>query len=422
MIGAPIAMTTPKAIVIAGGGLAGATAAFALRERGHTGRVVIVSQELEPPYERPPLSKAYLRGEQPIDAARVRPLADYEAQGIELLRCRRAVTVDAAARRVNLDDGTNLDYDALLIATGGEPRRLPSSPDVVEGVHYLRTVADADALRDAASRASAIAVIGGGWIGSEVAASLRQLGHDVSLISSLERPLERVLGPEVAETYRMAHLQKGVRLTTGHVQRIEGKRRASAVRLENGTSIPADVVVVGVGTVPDIRLATRAGLDTDGGAILVDEYLRTSVPSIYAAGDVASAWHPRYGRHLRVEHWDNAIRQGTTAAANMLGANEAYARIPYFYSDQFDLGMEYRGYAPEWGRVVIRGDVAGHQFHAFWLADGRVIAAMNMNLWDDGKALRRLVESEERIDPDRLADSSVPLTEVAAGYAELSSR
>jgi 3-phenylpropionate/trans-cinnamate dioxygenase ferredoxin reductase subunit len=415
-------MSTPRSIVIAGGGLAGATAAFALRERGHTGRVVIVSQEHEPPYERPPLSKAYLRGEKLIEASHVRPLADYETQGIELLRGRRAVTVDAAARRINLDDGTDLDYDALLIATGGEPRRLASTSDSLEAVHYLRTVADADALREGAASASTIAVIGGGWIGSEVAASLRQLGHDVTLISSLERPLERVLGPEVAEVYREVHLQNGVRLTMGHVALIEGDQRATGVRLSDGTSIPADLVVVGVGTAPDIRLATRAGLETDRGAILVDEYLRTSVPSIYAAGDVASAWHPRYGRHLRVEHWDNAIRQGTTAAANMLGANEAYVRIPYFYSDQFDLGMEYRGHAPEWGRVVVRGDVAGRQFHAFWLADGRVSAAMNMNLWNDGKALRRLVESEERTDPDRLADPSVPLTEVAAAYAELSSR
>ncbi len=406
-------MTNPKTVVIVGGGLAGATAAFALRERNHAGRIVLVSEEQELPYERPPLSKEYLRGEQPIEKAHVKPLADYEAGDIELLRGRRAVTLDPHARRVNLDDGTTLDYDALLIATGAEPRRLNSTQADLEGIHYLRTVADADALREAAAHASAIAVIGGGWIGSEVAASLRQLGHDVTLISNLERPLERVLGPDVADVYRAAHLEHGVHLVHGHVAGIEGETRADGVRLSDGRRIPADLVVVGVGAAPRIKLATRAGLETNGGAIVTDEYLRTSVPRIYAAGDVASAWHPRFGRHVRVEHWDNAKRQGAAAAANILGANEPYARMPYFYSDQFDLGMEYRGYAPEWGRVVIRGDLAARRFHAFWLADGRVRAAMNMNLWDDGKALRRLVDSEERIDPDRLADPLVPLAKAA---------
>jgi 3-phenylpropionate/trans-cinnamate dioxygenase ferredoxin reductase component len=406
-------MTNLRTVVIVGGGLAGATAAFALRERDYAGRVVLVSEEQLPPYERPPLSKEYLRGEKPIEKAFVEPLAEYQVRGIELLRGRRAVTVDPRGRRLNLDDGANLDYDALLIATGAKPRKLSSTQPHLEGVHYLRSVADADALRDAASSASAIAVIGGGWIGSEVAASLRQLGHDVTLISNLERPLQRVLGPEVADVYRAVHLENGVHLAHGHVSLIEGDRRADGVRLSDGQRIAADLVVVGVGAAPRIKLATRAGLETTAGAIVVDEFLRTSIPSIYAAGDVASAWHPRYGRHVRVEHWDNAIRQGTTAAANILGADEPYARTPYFYSDQFDLGMEYRGHAPTWGRVVIRGDVAARQFHAFWLADGRVSAAMNMNLWDDGKALRKLVESEERIDPDRLADPSVPLAEAA---------
>jgi 3-phenylpropionate/trans-cinnamate dioxygenase ferredoxin reductase subunit len=406
-------MTNPKTVVIVGGGLAGATAAFALRERDYAGRIVLVSEEQEPPYERPPLSKEYLRGEKPIEKAHVKPLAEYEAQGIELLRGRRAVTLDPRSRRVNLDDGTNLDYDALLVATGAEPRRLSSTQAYLDGVHYLRSVTDADALREAASHASAIAVIGGGWIGSEVAASLRQLGHDVTLISNLERPLERVLGPDVADVYRAVHLENGVRLAHGHVAGIEGDARADSVRLSDGQRIPADLVVVGVGAAPRIKLATRAGLETNGGAIVTDEFLRTSVPSIYAAGDVASAWHPRFGRHVRVEHWDNAKRQGAAAAANILGANEPYARMPYFYSDQFDLGMESRGYAPEWGRVVVRGDLAARHFHAFWLADGRVRAAMNVNLWDDAKALRRLVDSEERIDPDRLADPSVPLAEAA---------
>lgn len=406
-------MNTLDSVVIVGGGLTGASAAFELRKLDFPGRVTLIGEEQELPYERPPLSKEYLRGEKPLEAAYVRPLADYDENGIELLRGRRAITLDAPTRRVNLDDGTTLGYDALVIATGAAARTLGSTRAFLEGVRYLRTAADADALRAAASSASAIAVIGGGWIGSEVAASLRQLGHDVTLISNLERPLERVLGPEVAEVYRSVHVEHGVRLVHGHVSLLEGDRHVDGVRLSDGQRIPADLVVVGVGAAPRIKLATRAGLETRHGAILTDEYLRTSVPSIYAAGDVALAWHPRFARHVRVEHWDNAIHQGRVAAANILGAAEPYARTPYFYSDQYDVGMEYRGFAPEWGRVVVRGDVGAREFLAFWLADGRVSAAMNVNLWDDGEELQRLVESEERVDLDRLGDPTVPLAQAA---------
>ena len=400
-------------VLIAGGGLAGANAAFALREKGFQNRIVLVSEEAETPYERPPLSKDYLRGERTLEEAYVRPASAYDEQGIELLRSRRAVTLDPATQLLNLDDGTNLQYDALIIATGAAPRRLSSAGGNLDGVHYLRDVADANALRAAAAEAGRIAVIGGGWIGSEVADSLRQLGREVILIASLPRPLEQVLGPDVADVYRDVHREHGVRLAQGRVASIEGDQRADGVRLADGQRISADLVVVGIGAVPRIGLATRARLETRDGAILADEFLRTSVANIYAVGDVASAWHPRFGRHVRVEHWDNAIRQGKAAAANILGANEPYVRTPYFYSDQFELGMEYRGFAPEWGKVVIRGDAGARQFLAFWMADSRVVAAMNMNLWNDGAALRRLVESDARVDLDRLADPDVPLAEAA---------
>lgn len=406
-------MNKLDSVVIAGGGLAGATAAFALRERGFEGRITLVSQEQAAPYERPPLSKGYLRGESTLDQALVRPLADYDAHGIEVLRGRPAVTLDPTIRQLNLDDGTNLTYDALLIATGAAPRHLGSTPASLAGVHYLRNAEDADAIRAEAARATKIAVIGGGWVGSEVAASLRQLGHDVTLISALPRPLERVLGPDVAEVYRQLHAEHGVRLVQGRVSSIKGTRSVVEIRLTDGHGVPADLVVIGVGAVARLQLAMRGGLETTEGGIAVDEYLRTSVPNIYAAGDVAAAWHPRYGRHIRIEHWDNAIGQGKAAAANILGANEPYARTPYFYSDQFDLGMEYRGYAPEWGRVVVRGDIAKREFLAFWLADDRVIAAMNANVWDQGDELQRLVESEERVDLARLADPVIPLAEAA---------
>jgi 3-phenylpropionate/trans-cinnamate dioxygenase ferredoxin reductase component len=400
-------------VVIVGGGLAGATAAFALRDHGFSGGVTLVAEEQVLPYQRPPLSKGYLRGEEPLEKAQVRPLGEYAARGIELWRGRRAVTLDPIERRLNLDDGTDLMYDALLIATGAGPRQLGATQAYLSGVHYLRTAADADALREAAAGATSIAVIGGGWIGSEVAASLRQLGHDVTLISNLPRPLERVLGPEVAEVYRGLHLEHGVKLVHGHVSGLEGDERVAGVTLADGQRVEADLVVVGVGAVPRTKLALRAGLSTAEGGIAVDEFLRSSVPNIYAAGDVAAAWHPRFGRHLRVEHWDNAIHQGKAVAANILGANEPYVRTPYFYSDQFDLGMEYRGLAPQWGEVVIRGDLAAREFHAFWLADGRVIAAMNANLWDDAEGLQQLVESEGRVDRARLADPTVPLADAA---------
>lgn len=406
-------MSSVDTVVIVGGGLAGATAAFALRERGFEGRVTLVSEEDAAPYERPPLSKAYLRQESTLEQAQVRPIEDYETLRVDLMRGRRAVTLDPINRQLNLDDGTNLGYDAILLATGAAPRHLGTARTQLGGVHYLRTATDADAIRSAAATATAIAVVGGGWIGSEVAASLRQMGHDVTLISSRPRPLEHVLGPDVAEAYRTLHLEHGVHLATGQVSDVEGEERVDGVRLSDGRRLQADMVVVGIGAVPRLKLALRAGLATTEGGIAVDEYLRSSVPSIFAAGDVAAAWHPRFGRHIRVEHWDNAIRQGKAAAANILGAAEPYARMPYFYSDQFDLGMEYRGFAPQWGKVVVRGDLARREFLAFWLADGRVIAAMNANMWDHGRELGRLVASDARVDLARLADPGVPLAEAA---------
>ena len=406
-------MNQQDPVVIVGGGLAGATAAFALRERGVDGRIVIVSEEPQLPYERPPLSKAYLRGEEPLEKAFVKQASDYDAQSIELLSGRRAVQLDPVSRRVNLDDGTDLPYGALLLATGSAPRRLDVEGGDLAGIHLLRTAADADSLRAAAADAKAIVVVGSGWIGTEVAASLTQMGHAVTLVSDTDQPLERVLGPQVGKVYAGLHTEHGVRIVNGKVASLEGDQRVTGVRLADGQLLAADLVVVGIGAIPRTKLALRGGLEIKQGGIAVDEYLRTSVPSIYAAGDIAAAWHPRFGRHIRVEHWDNAIQQGLTAAANIGGANEAYTRTPYFYSDQFDLGMEYRGFAPEWGQVVVRGDVANREFLAFWLADGRVVAAMNANLWDFGDELTELVESERRVDPDRLTDPDVPLAEAA---------
>lgn len=406
-------MKMPDSVLIVGGGLAGASAAFELRDRGFAGRVTLIGEEHHLPYERPPLSKGHLRGEDPFEKLRVRPLGDYEASGIDLVRGRRAVTLDPHGRHVTLDDGWQVAYDTLLLATGSASRHLGATSAYLPGVHYLRSLDDANELRTAAETATAIVVIGGGWVGSEVTASLRQLGHDVTLITNLRRPLERVLGPEIADVYRALHEEHGVVIRHGHVAGIEGETRAEGVRLSDGQLVPADLVVAGVGAVPRIELATRGGLETFEGGVKTDALLQTSVPSIYAAGDIASAWHPRFGRHLRIEHWDNAIRQGRAAAANILGAGEAYERTPYFYSDQFDLGMEYRGLATSWDRVVVRGDLVAREFHAFWLSAGRVVAAMNANLWDDGEELERIVESGSSVDGRLLADPTVPLAEAA---------
>jgi 3-phenylpropionate/trans-cinnamate dioxygenase ferredoxin reductase subunit len=407
------AANAPESVVIAGGGLAGATAAFALRKRGFGGRVTVIGDEPLPPYERPPLSKTYLRGEEPIDKALVRPTSDYETEQIELMTGRRAVDVDPAGRRVILDDGSTLSYGALLLATGSEPRRLDVPGGDLDGVRYLRNVGDADAIRSAAMSSAKVVVVGGGWIGSEVAASLRQLGLEVTIVSNVARPLERVLGPEIADVYRAVHTEHGNRIVVGEVTAVEGDERSAALRLADGRAIAADLVVVGIGAIPRLALAERAGLALADGGIEVDEFLATSAPGIYAAGDIAAAWHPRYGRRLRIEHWDNAIRQGRAAAANMLGAAEPYVRTPYFYSDQFDLGMEYRGHAPAWEQVVVRGDLGAREFLAFWLDGGRVVAAMNANVWDAGDELQRLVDAEAEVEPDRLADPDVPLAEAA---------
>jgi 3-phenylpropionate/trans-cinnamate dioxygenase ferredoxin reductase component len=400
-----------QTFVVVGASLAGASAAVALRKRGFDGRIALIGEETEQPYERPELSKAYLRGEAQTPKYVQSP--DYYAkEDIELLTGIRAERIDVAERRVVTANGT-FAFDRLLIATGAEARGLPVPGSELDGVLTLRTVGDADRISRAAETADSIVVVGGGWIGSEVAASLRQLGHRVTMVLPGERPLEHVLGPEVGEVYRRLHEDNGVALVTGtRVARLDGRERVSAVVTEDGRTLAADLVVVGVGARPRTELASAAGMDVDDG-ILVDQRLESSVPGIFAAGDVASAWHPTYGRRLRVEHWDNAKRQGRVAAANMLGQTEPYERIPYFYSDQYDLGMEYSGFAPSWDQVVFRGDPTSREFVAFWLSRDRVVAGMNVNVWDVAPAISRLIESGVPVHPRRLANPAEPLEELA---------
>jgi 3-phenylpropionate/trans-cinnamate dioxygenase ferredoxin reductase subunit len=398
-----------QTFVIVGASLAGAKAAETLRAEGFDGRVVLVGDERRRPYERPPLSKEYLRAEKDFDAAAVHPAGFYDEHDIELHTSTVVSAIDPRDRSVTLSSGERVAYDRLLLATGAAPRRLSVEGGDLEGVHYLRGVEDADALRRSLIPSAQVVVIGAGWIGAEVAASARQLGASVSMVELATVPLERVLGPEVGAVYRDLHASHGVDLHFGvGVEAIIGSKTAEAVRLSDGTVLPAAVVVIGIGVVPRAELAEAAGLAVDNG-VVVDEHLATNAPGVFAAGDVANAFHPRYGCRIRLEHWSAALNQGPVAARSMLGHDVVYDRIPYFFSDQYDLGMEYRGWAPNFDQVVLRGNPADGAFLSFWLRHGRVAAAMNANVWDTGDAIEALLRVDRPIDTALLADPEVDL-------------
>ncbi|HSL75365.1 MAG TPA: FAD-dependent oxidoreductase, partial [Candidatus Limnocylindrales bacterium] len=407
------AVNAIERIVIVGAGLAAARAAEALRTEGYEGSITILGDEPERPYLRPPLSKEYLRGESEREKVYVHPATFYAEQRIDLRPGTTVRTIEPAAREVVLDDDERLPFDRLLVATGARPRTLPVPGAELPGVVTLRTVADADAIHAAAMDAERIVVIGAGWIGSEVAASLRMLGRTVVLIAPDAAPLERVLGSEVGSVYRDLHLRHGVDWRPGTtVQRISGSDRVRGVETSTGERMAADLVVAGIGVQPRTELAVAAGLAV-GDGIEVSATLETSVPGIFAAGDVASAWHPFYERRVRTEHWANAKFQGAAAARSMLGRTAPYDRIPYFYSDQYDLGMEYTGWAAASDRLVVRGSLADRQFIAFWVRDGRVVAGMNANTWDVAKPIERLIRSRATVEPEALADASIPIDDLA---------
>ena len=407
-------MTSDQTYVIVGASLAGAKAAETLREEGFAGRVVLVGAESERPYERPPLSKDYLRGEVGREKVHVHDEGFYAEHQIELRLGRTAVQLDTLAGELELDDGERLRYDRLLLATGSEPRRLEIPGGDLDGVMYLRSVQDSDALRERLDRGGAVVVVGAGWIGAEVAASARQRGLDVTVVEPAAVPLERVLGAEVGAIYRDIHTDHGTRMLMGTgVEAFEGDDTIGRVRTSDGRTLECDFAVVGVGVQPRIRLAAQAGLDVDDG-ILVDEYLETSKRGVFAAGDVANGLHPVYGERIQVEHWANALNQGPAAARNMLGQGVPYERLPYFFSDQYEVGMEYSGFAREWDRVVFRGDPATREFIAFWLVGDRVVAGMNVNVWDVNEAVQHLIREGAAVDDRRLADRDVPLDHLVA--------
>jgi 3-phenylpropionate/trans-cinnamate dioxygenase ferredoxin reductase subunit len=411
-------MNTMATHVIVGASLAGAKAAEAMREHGFEGRIVLVGDERERPYERPPLSKGFLKGDEAKDKVYVHPERWYADHDVEL---RLAVTVTGLHRtrkEIELAGGERVGYDRLLLVTGSSPRKLTVPGADLAGVHYLRRLGDSERLREVFGRGGALVVVGGGWIGLEVAAAARHHGVEVTLIEPQPAPLHAALGREVGEIFAALHRRHGVDVRTGSgVTTIEGADgKVTGVQTTTGQLVAADAVVVGVGVTPNVRLGEAAGLEVDNG-IVVDERLQTSDGAIWAAGDVANAFHPLLDQQVRVEHWANASNQGTAAGAAMAAeadgkTTEPYTKLPYFFTDQYDLSMEYHGHVGRGGYddVVLRGDPAsGSPWLAFWLRQGRVLAGMNVNDWDAADAIKALVRSRAAVDRDQLADPSTPL-------------
>ncbi|MEV4689111.1 NAD(P)/FAD-dependent oxidoreductase [Microbacterium sp. LWH3-1.2] len=401
-------------MLIIGGSLAGGTAAEALRDEGFEGDITVVAAEAHPPYQRPPLSKGYLAGDEGLDAVILHPTEWYDEHDIRLLTGVAVTSLEPAAHAVELDDGERVTYDAVLLATGATPRMVPLPGHDLAGVMTLRCLDDSDELaaqlREGGKR---LVVIGAGWIGMEVAATARGFGNEVAILERDAVPLAMALGAEMGEVFRSLHLEHGVDLRTSvGVDRIVGDGRAEGVVVD-GETLPADLVLVGVGAAPNSALAEEAGLDILGG-ILTDAALRTSAPGVYAAGDVANAYHPVLQQHLRSEHWANALNGGKVVAKSMLGQPASFDEIPYFYTDQYDLGMELSGYAPLMtdAEIVVRGDLDAREFIAFWVDDGRIVAGMNVNVWDVNDKVQDLIRSGVRIDPDRLRDSDAPLEDL----------
>jgi 3-phenylpropionate/trans-cinnamate dioxygenase ferredoxin reductase component len=405
-------MTASSAYVILGASLGGAKAAQALREEGFDGPLVLIGQEDELPYERPPLSKGYLAGTDEREKIYVHPEQWYAERDVDLRLGTAAVALDPAAHQVTLADGSRVDYAKLLLTTGAAPRRLPVPGAEFDNVLYLRTAGDSDRLKAALQPGAAVVIVGAGWIGLEAAAAARTAGAQVTVLEAAHLPLLRVLGPEVAQIFADLHRDHGVDLRFDvQVAEITGARgKADGVLLADGTRIEADYVLVGIGAAPNTALAEAAGLEIDNG-VVTDAYLRTSAPDVSAAGDVANAFHPVFGRHIRVEHWANALNQPQAAAKAMFGRGAPYELLPFFFTDQYDLGMEYAGYTEPGGydRVVLRGDTAAREFIAFWLSGGRVVAGMNVNVWDVNESIQALIRSGAVLDPARLADPAVEL-------------
>lgn len=410
-------MTDSKTFVIIGGGLGGAKAAEALRDKGFDGKLVLLADEEYLPYERPPLSKDFLAGKKSLGDFTVHDSEWYRKNKIELRTSTEAVAIDPSAHTVTLSDDTSVRYDKLLLATGSRPRWLTIPGADSTGVHYLRKYDDASNLNTALKEGSSLAIVGAGWIGLEVAASARQRGVDVTVVETAKVPLSAAVGDEVGKVFAQLHRDHGVdlRLETEVKEITTEDDKATGVKLGDGSTVTADRVLIAVGAQPNIELAERAGLPTADGGVLVDASLRSGNPDIYAVGDIAAAEHPLFEERIRTEHWANALKQPDVAVAGMLGEPGEYQELPYFFTDQYDLGMEYAGYAPNYQRVVFRGDKDAREFVAFWLDTGnRVLAGMQVNIWDALDDIKSLIRKKAPVDPDQLADPEVPLSDAVS--------
>ncbi|GAB1513896.1 NAD(P)/FAD-dependent oxidoreductase [Actinophytocola sp. KF-1] len=402
-------MAEPRRIVIVGTGLAGASAAGALREQGFDGDVLLVGEQRHRPYELPALSKGILLGDTE-DPDWVHDESFYGEKNIELRLHTRATAIHLGDRTIDVGGATE-PWDRLVLATGSTPRRLRVPGADYPNIRRLRRLDDSRDLRAELTEGKRVVIIGAGWIGCEVAAAARKHGAEVTVIDPLPLPLHRVLGDTVGEVFRKMHETEGVtfRLGVGVAEYTGADGVATGVRLEDGTEVTGDVLLLAVGARPRTELAHDAGLElSEGNGVAVDASLRTSAPDVYAIGDIAAHFHPGLGQRVRVEHWANAKDQGAHVAQNLLGASEPYTASPYFFSDQYDLGMEFRGLAdPFADELVVRGDLEGREFIAFWLRDGAVRAAMNVNMWDDGDALGALVDARARVEPAKLVDADL---------------
>jgi NADPH-dependent 2,4-dienoyl-CoA reductase/sulfur reductase-like enzyme len=405
-------MPAEPTFVIVGASMAGAKAAETLREEGFSGGIVLLGEEQERPYERPPLSKGFLLGKEEKASVYIHEETWYADNDVDLRLGVTATSLDVGSRQVGLADGGTVGYDRLLLATGAAPRRLSVPGADLEGVVYLRRVGDSERLAGALHGGGRVVVVGAGWIGLEVTAAAREFGCEVTVVEPEPGALHRHVGPELGAMFADLHREHGVVFRFGEsVTELRGSGgKVVSASTSAGAELEADLVVVGIGAVPATRLAADAGLDVANG-VIADRGLRTSAHEVFAAGDVANAFHPLYGKHVRVEHWANALNGGPAAARSMLGQGISYDAVPYFFSDQYDLGMETAG-LPEPGsydQIVYRGDREAREFIAFWLSGGAVVAGMNVNVWDVSDDIQALIRARRQVEESRLADPTIPL-------------